>query len=171
MHGANRLASNSLLEAVVMSEFAADVAVEYRKNAEYPETPLIDEWLHSSIHHQKEKIIVAHDRLVIRKLMSDFLGIVRSEDRLMLAHDRIKLILKNINNYYLSQPASYAIIELRNIAQVAELIVRSAKRRKESRGLHYVVNYPETDDKHFKRNTIIKPPGYKSNRSMNGRRR
>jgi len=171
MHGANRLASNSLLEAVVMSELAADVAVDYRKNAEHPETPAIDEWLHSSIHHQKEKIIVSHDRLVIRKLMSDFLGIVRSEDRLMLAHDRIKLILKGINHYYLSQPASYAIIELRNIAQVAELIVRGAKKRKESRGLHYVINYPDTDDKHFGRNTIIKPPGYKSNRSKNVRRR
>ncbi len=171
MHGANRLASNSLLEAVVMAEFAADVAAEYRESKKSSDIPKTDEWLHSSIHRLKEKIVVSHDRQMIRRLMSDFLGIVRSEDRLKLAHDRIKLALRAINQYYLSRPASYAIIELRNIAQVAELVVRSAKRRKESRGLHYILNYPETDDKRFKHNTIIKPPGYKSNRSGHGRRR
>ncbi|UCD94522.1 MAG: L-aspartate oxidase, partial [Candidatus Zixiibacteriota bacterium] len=96
----------------------------------------------------------------LRRLMSDFLGIVRSEDRLELARERVNMILKAINSYYLAHPASYAIVELRNIALVASLIIRSASRRKESRGLHYIIDYPETDDKKWKRDTILTPPNY-----------
>lgn len=92
--------------------------------------------------------------------MSDFLGIVRSTDRLKMAQQRVKMILKAINSYYYSHPVSYSIIELRNIATVADLIVRSASRRKESRGLHYILDYPERDDDKWKRDTIIRPPHY-----------
>jgi L-aspartate oxidase len=162
MHGANRLASNSLLEAVVMADFAADAAVEFRTTNQFPDIPPADWWLHSSVIRQKEKVIISYDRLFLRKLMSDFLGIVRSEDRLKMAHERVHMILKSIDSYYLSQPASYAIVELRNMAQIAALIVRSASRRKESRGLHYILDYPRTDDLHWKRDTIIKPPRRKA---------
>ncbi|SYZ72725.1 L-aspartate oxidase [Candidatus Zixiibacteriota bacterium] len=161
MHGANRLASNSLLEAVVMSDFAADEAAKFRKEHTFPEEPPAEEWLHSSISHINERIVISHDRMMLRKMMSDFLGIVRSRDRLWMARNRIKFILGMIDSYYLSQPASYAIVELRNMAQVADLIVRCASRRKESRGLHYIIDYPERDDLHWKRNTIITPQGFK----------
>ncbi|MCX6826507.1 MAG: L-aspartate oxidase [candidate division Zixibacteria bacterium] len=160
MHGANRLASNSLLEAVVMADYAADAAVPFRVNNKFPDIPPADWWLHSSIIRQKEKVAVSYDRLFLRKLMSDFVGIVRSEERLKMAHERVKVILKSINSYYFSQPASIGIVELRNMAQVADLIIRSASRRKESRGLHYVIDYPKTDDRHWKRDTIIKPPHF-----------
>lgn len=160
MHGANRLASNSLLEAVVMSDFAADDAVRFFKSHKFPESPPAEQWLHSSIERKKEKIVLSHDRRSVRRLMSDFLGIVRSEDRLKLASKRVGMIHKAIDSYYLSHPASYAIVELRNIALIASLIIRCASRRKESRGLHYIIDYPERDDKKFKHDTIIAPPNY-----------
>jgi len=160
MHGANRLASNSLLEAVVMSDYAADSATAFYKNNKFPEIPPADEWLHSSIKRQKEKILIFHDRFLLKKLMSDFVGIVRTSDRLKMAYDRIRVILKSINSYYMQRPASYNVVELRNIALIASLIIRSASKRKESRGLHYILDYPERDDKHWKKNTIIKPPDY-----------
>ena len=160
MHGANRLASNSLLEAVVMADMAADAAAAYYNSRTFPEVPPAREWLHSSIKRSKERIVISYDRLFLRRLMSDFLGIVRSEDRLKMALERVKMIHKSIDSYYWSQPASYAIVELRNMAQVAELIIRCASRRKESRGLHYIIDYPKTDDRRWKRDTIIKPPGF-----------
>jgi L-aspartate oxidase len=160
MHGANRLASNSLLEAVVMSDYAADDSIHYLKSNKFPDTPPAEQWLHSSIKQLHENVILKHDLYSLRRVMSDFLGIVRNEDRLHLAAERIGMILHAIDSYYLAQPASYGIVELRNIAQVASLIVKCASRRKESRGLHYILDYPKTDDKKWKRNTIIKPPNY-----------
>ena len=103
--------------------------------------------------------------------MSDYLGIVRSSERLKMVHQRVKVILKAISAYYLGNPVSYEIVELRNIAQVAELVIRSAKRRKESRGLHWIIDCPETDDKRWKRDTVIKPPNYVSNGRNHGPRR
>ncbi|UCD18200.1 MAG: L-aspartate oxidase, partial [Candidatus Zixiibacteriota bacterium] len=160
MHGANRLASNSLLEAVVMSDYAAEDAVEFISSNKFPDSPPAERWLHSSIIQMKEKILLSHDTLALRKLMSDYVGIVRSGHRLNIAYERARVILKAIDSYYLSQPVSYAIVELRNIAQVANLIIRCALKRRESRGLHYIIDYPETDDKKWKRATIIKPPNY-----------
>ena len=91
--------------------------------------------------------------------MSDFVDIVRSKSRLKMAKERIKNIMKTADKYYLSHRASYPMIELRNMALVANLIINSALHRKESRGLHYIIDYPETDMKK-RRNTIIKPPTY-----------
>ena len=167
MHGANRLASNSLLEAVVMSDYAADDAADFIRQHPFPEIPPAREWLHSSIIRKKEHIVVSHDRLALRKLMSDFVGIVRSRDRLKLAGDRVRIMLRAADVYYRSHPVTYPIIELRNMALVANLIIRSAARRRESRGLHYILDYPQTDDKR-KRNTIIRPPGYMPWRKKNG---
>ncbi|PKK84093.1 MAG: L-aspartate oxidase [candidate division Zixibacteria bacterium HGW-Zixibacteria-1] len=160
MHGANRLASNSLLEAVVMADYAADDAVKYIESNTFPASPPAEQWLASSIFQKKEKVVLSHDRRSLQRLMSDFLGIVRSTDRLKMAGQRVRMILNAINSYYYSQPVSYSIIELRNIATIADLIIRSATRRKESRGLHYVLDYPETDDVNWKRDSIIRPPNY-----------
>lgn len=151
-----------------MSDYAADAAVLFRQSHIFPDSPPSKIWLHSTIDGIKDKIIISHDRTEVRRLMSDYLGIVRSSERLKMVHERVKVILKAIDSYYLGNPVSYEIVELRNIALVAELVIRCAKRRKESRGLHWIIDYPETDDKHWKRDTIIKPPGFVSNRRKHG---
>ena len=168
MHGANRLASNSLLEAVVMSDYAADDAAAFLNGGKFPEVPPAREWLHSSINRRTAHIVVPHDRMILRRLMSDFVGIVRSSERLSLALERSRMILKAADIYYFSRPASYAIVELRNMALVANLIIRSASRRKESRGLHFVIDLPKTDDDHWLKNTIIRPSNYQPLRRKNG---
>jgi len=160
MHGANRLASNSLLEAVVMADYATVDAIKFFNSHTFHKPPAAEQWLYSSLTRRKEKIVISHDKLALRKMMSDFVGIVRSRDRLKMAYDRVNIILKAINSYYRGHPVSYGVVELRNIAQVASLIIRSASRRKESRGLHYILDYPKTDDKKWRRNTILKPPNY-----------
>jgi len=159
MHGANRLASNSLLEAVVMSDLAADDAVGYSSKNKFPKSLRAEILVQLSLDEKREKIIMSHGRLVLSKMMSDYLGIVRSLDRLKLAHDRVHLIHRTVESYFPSYPVSYSLIELRNLAQVALLIIHSAMNRKESRGLHYILDYPETSEK-YRRKTIVKPPNY-----------
>lgn len=155
MHGANRLASNSLLEAVVMARKSADKATEYLSDSGKLESDHIDTPLFSSLKYPREKVLIAHDRNELNRVMSDFVGIVRTEDRLKLALERIRQIKDGIEQYYLATPATYDVVELRNMATVAELIVRSALSRKESRGLHYLLDYPEAREA-FKHDTIIK---------------
>jgi len=168
MHGANRLASNSLLEAVVMSDNAADDAAAFLEKRRYPKNPPIKGIVQSPSEEPKEKIVVTHDIVVLKKLMSDFVGIVRSEDRLKMARERIKYLLRAAEKYYFSHRLSYPIIELRNMATVAGLIINSAYRRKESRGLHYIVDYPDTVSRR-KRDTVIKPPNYNKTGNKHGR--
>lgn len=155
MHGANRLASNSLLEAVVMSQLAAEKAVEYRKSAADPDTSPLDNSPYSSLTYPRDKILIAHDRRELSRVMSDFVGIVRSVDRLSLALEKVRFIKRAIDEYYLATPATYAVVELRNMATVAELIIRCALLRKESRGLHCVEEFPETDIE-YNKDTVIK---------------
>ncbi len=155
MHGANRLASNSLLEAVVMAEYAARSSTEYFRNANIPKSGIADTTLYSSLKYPREKILVAHDRRVLNRVMSDFVGIVRSRERLNLALEKIQQIKAGIEQYYLATPATYGVVELRNMATVADLIVRSALMRLESRGLHYLVDYPAMNPK-FECDTVIK---------------
>ncbi len=157
MHGANRLASNSLLEAVVMAKLAAAKSCEYFDQVDFPDYVAVDQGLASSLHMPREKILVAHDRRELNRIMSDFVGIVRTEERLKLALEKVEAIKYAIEDYYFATPATYAVVELRNIATVAELIIRSALMRKESRGLQYLEEYPETDDT-FARDTIIPGP-------------
>ena len=97
--------------------------------------------------------------------MSDFVAIVRTENRLNLALGKVHRIKDNVEQYYLSTPATYGVVELRNMATVAELIIRSALMRHESRGLHYIEDYPQTDDAYLK-DTIIR--GERSNRNQGG---
>ncbi|MEW6411816.1 MAG: L-aspartate oxidase [Candidatus Zixiibacteriota bacterium] len=155
MHGANRLASNSLLEALVMAEYASKKSTDYYKHAETPQNVSVDNTLYSSLKYPREKILVAHDRRVLTRVMSDFVGIVRSQERLNLALEKVQQINAAIEQYYLATPATYAVVELRNMATVAELIVKSALMRFESRGLHYLEDCLETK-KEFEHDTIIK---------------
>ncbi|MEW5993440.1 MAG: L-aspartate oxidase [Candidatus Zixiibacteriota bacterium] len=154
MHGANRLASNSLLEAVVMAKFAAAKSTEYFKHSELPAILQTDHPFYSSLQPPREKVLIAHDRRQLQRVMSDFVGIVRTKNRLNLALEKVRRIREAIEEYYLATPATYGVVELRNMATVAELMVRCALQRKESRGLHYMEDYPSADDT-YKTDTII----------------
>ncbi len=154
MHGANRLASNSLLEAVVMARFASEKSVDYLKHQDFTRPVSVENALHSSLAYPREKILIAHDRRELRRVMSDFVGIVRTEDRLALALEKIHQIRAAIDQYYMATPATYNVVELRNLASVAELIIQCAISRRESRGLHYLDDRPGTNDA-FLRDTII----------------
>lgn len=154
MHGANRLASNSLLEAVVMAKFAAVRSTDYYNNVDIPKSSTVEGTLYSSLKYPREKILVAHDRRELNRVMSDFVGIVRSSERLRLALEKVQQIKAGIEQYYLATPATYGVVELRNMATVAELIIRSALSRPESRGLHYLEDYLDMDPA-LERDTII----------------
>ncbi len=154
MHGANRLASNSLLEAVVMAKMAATKSSEYFKTVHYDTAMITDKTFYSSLKYPRNKILIAHDRRELTRVMSDFVGIVRSKDRLLLAQEKIQKIHEAIEQYYLATPATYGIVELRNMATVANLVIQSALMRLESRGLHYMEDYPQENNSSIE-NTII----------------
>ncbi|NOZ56657.1 MAG: FAD-binding protein, partial [Calditrichaeota bacterium] len=154
VHGANRLASNSLLEAVVFSRRAYLDAVESldRRPRVFPELPL---WDDSGTFNSEEWVLISHDREEVQGLMWDYVGIVRSNLRLRRARRRIGLIQQEIEDFYRRTRVTEGLLELRNMAQVAALIVDSAMYRKESRGLHYNTDYPSKDDKRWLRDTIF----------------
>jgi len=154
MHGANRLASNSLLEAVVFAEFSADDLGAGFKNVESP--PDIPPWDESGVFDHNEWIIVSHDKTTIKNLMWDYVGIDRSNNRLEKAKKRCELMYRDIIDFYRTNPVKPEVIELRNMAIASRLIIRSAMSRKESRGLHYNIDYPERDDTNYKKDTIIR---------------
>jgi L-aspartate oxidase len=155
LHGANRLASNSLLEALVYADKAARHACSLLKNNNFSamETPVWDE---VGTTDSDEQIIVSHNWDEIRRLMWNYVGIVRSDKRLARAYRRIENIQNEIKEYYWDFKVSPDLIELRNIAMVAELIITSAMHRKESRGLHFTIEYPQKDDKRWKKDTILR---------------
>ena len=154
VHGANRLASNSLLEAVVFSYRAAESG-KRRLAAEKSELPLIPPWDDSGTFNSEEWVLVSHNRKEIQHLMWDYVGIVRSNLRLDRAKRRLDLIYREVMDFYKKTKVSEGLIELRNLAIVAELIIRSALARKESRGLHHNTDYPNRDDARWLRDTII----------------
>jgi len=154
LHGANRLASNSLLEALVFSKRAYENAVHYLKNNQI-ELPAIPPWNDEGTFNYEEWVLISHDRREIQRLMWDYVGIVRSDERLQRAGRRIELIAEQIEMFYKKTKVTPALLELRNIATVASLIIRSALFRKESRGLHYTTDYPERDDEHWLGDTVI----------------
>jgi L-aspartate oxidase len=158
LHGANRLASNSLLEALVYAHNAAESAVkELQKWNAGPslETP---GWDDTGTTDSDEMIMVSHNWDEIRRLMWNYVGIVRSDKRLERARRRIDIIQKEIQEYYWNFKVASDLIELRNIATVAELVIRCARHRKESRGLHYNIQYPHRDDRRWKKDTLLRRP-------------
>ncbi len=155
LHGANRLASNSLLEGAVFGDRAAQLALENVEET-MPQFPPIKPWDHGNATNSDEEVVVTHNWEEIRLCMWNYVGIVRTDKRLTRALRRIQMIQEEIADYYWDFYVTSDLLELRNLATVAELIVRSALERKESRGLHYTLDYPETDDIHCKKDTIIR---------------
>ena len=154
LHGANRLASKSLLEAVVMAKHAVSAVKEERqKPSELPDIPV---WNDMGTFDPDEWVVISHDRNNIRQLMWDLVGIVRSDFRLSRALSRIALINEEVGKYYRRTKLSPELLELRNLATVAWLIVLSARHRKESRGLHYNTDYLGRNDEFWRHDTIIK---------------
>jgi L-aspartate oxidase len=156
LHGANRLASNSLLEALVYADTAAKQAIkELRENntTNDPEPPL---WDVVGTTDSDERIMVSHNWDEIRRMMWNYVGIVRSDKRLVRAERRIQNIQAEIKEYYWDFKVTGDLIELRNIATVAELIIQSALHRKESRGLHYNIGYPIRNDARWQKDTVLR---------------
>lgn len=155
LHGANRLASNSLLEGVVFAKRAAERTLE-RSRQSIPPCPPIETWDTGSAKDSNEEVVVAHNWDEIRLCMWNYVGIVRTDKRLVRALRRVQMIQEEITDYYWDFLITSDLIELRNIATVAELIIRCALNRKESRGLHYNLDYPEKDDIHCKTDTLLR---------------
>jgi len=142
LHGANRLASNSLLECFVFGEAAANhIAAEWDA---LPVPPAIRAWDESRVTDSDEEVVIQQNWTEIRRFMWNYVGIVRTTKRLERAQRRIKLLTEEVEDYYGHFRVTPDLIELRNLLQSAELIVRSALHRKESRGLHYTLDYPKT---------------------------
>ena len=143
LHGANRLASNSLLECVVMGKAAA---ADILANPRPPHVPNIPQWDESRVTRAEEEITVAHDWDEMRRLMWNYVGIVRSNQRLAQAQRRINLLKEEVEEFYARYLISPDLLELRNLVTVADLIIQSAVSRKESRGLHYTKDYPNKQE-------------------------
>lgn len=153
LHGANRLASNSLLECFVFGEAAARDILGAWSDLEPP--PPIREWDESRVTHSDEEVVIKQNWTEIRRFMWNYVGIVRTTKRLERAAHRIKLLHDEIDDYYGHFRVTTDLIELRNLQQCADLIVQSALKRHESRGLHYTLDYPETDE--VARDTVLVP--------------
>jgi L-aspartate oxidase len=156
LHGANRLASNSLIEALVYSHMAAQQAVKDIDTFDFTSTPDPPPWDEVGTTDSDEGIMVSQNWDEIRRFMWNYVGIVRSNKRLERAERRIEIIQKEIREYYWDFRVSADLIELRNIAMVAELIIKCAGHRKESRGLHHNIEYPYRDDMRWQKDTILR---------------
>ena len=156
LHGANRMASNSLLECFVYARSAAADIVSQLAQVQIPAT--LPSWDASQVTDSDEDVIIAHNWDELRRFMWDYVGIVRTNKRLQRAEHRVRLLLDEIDEFYSNYKVSRDLIELRNLAQVAELMIRSAMQRHESRGLHYTLDYPQQLAE--AKDTILLPPTY-----------
>ncbi len=158
LHGANRMVSNSLLECVVYGQAAAkDITKRFQAGDHNNLHINIPEWDESRVTDSDERVVINHNWDEIRRFMWDYVGIVRTSKRLQRARNRIEMLLNEIDEYYSNFRVTSDLIELRNLAEVARLIIRSAQQRKESRGLHYTLDYPEPAPQFEKSNTILDP--------------
>jgi L-aspartate oxidase len=155
LHGANRMASNSLLECLVFADRASeDILQKLPDIHSYFE---IKDWDESKVSDSDEEVVVSHNWNELRHFMWDYVGIVRTDKRLSRAMNRVQLLKKEITEYYGNFRVTSDLLELRNLVIVAELIVRCAQQRKESRGLHYTLDYPEIDSSKSPQNTVLTP--------------
>ncbi len=154
VHGANRLASNSLLEGLVFSARAARHAQQWLKDSS-GEMPSIREWDESGTLNAEEWVLISHNRKEIQQIMWDYVGIVRSNLRLERAMRRLELIRNETETFYKKTKVTEGLIELRNLALVATLIIECAMKRRESRGLHVTTDYRERNDKDYLADTIV----------------
>jgi len=156
LHGANRLASNSLLEALVCSHRAAEKVMTHSFPPADAAIPL---WQSGNAHNPDEMVVVSHNWDEIRRLMWDYVGIVRTGKRLQRAQSRLAHLQQEIREYYWNFIVTADLLELRNIATTAELIVRCAQMRPESRGLHYNLDYPDTNADWAQRDSVLRKGG------------
>ncbi|MCH8550478.1 MAG: L-aspartate oxidase [Natronospirillum sp.] len=150
LHGANRLASNSLLECLVYGRAAAQHITDHPEPVAMPDIPPWDE---SRVTDSDEDVVIAHNWDEVRRFMWDYVGIVRTSKRLLRARHRVNLLQDEIHEFYSNYRVSNDLLELRNLVAIAEAMIESAIRRRESRGLHYTLDYPETSAE--ARNTIL----------------
>jgi len=160
LHGANRLASNSLLECLVIAESAADDIRNRLNKEENFQAVELPQWDESKVSDPDENIVVSHNWDEMRRFMWDYVGIVRTNKRLERARNRINLLQEEIVEYYGNFRVSNDLIELRNLATVAELTIECALNRKESRGLHYTLDY--TNVREHAMDTILTPNNFVS---------
>lgn len=156
LHGANRMASNSLLECIVYAQSAAENILATLNDIRAPDVS--PPWDESRVTDSDEDVVISHNWDELRRFMWDYVGIVRTHKRLERATHRIQLLQKEIFEYYSNYKISGDLIELRNLATIAALIIRSAIERKESRGLHFSLDYPEKSP--VARDTILVPNNF-----------
>ncbi len=156
LHGANRLASNSLLEGNVVGRLALGEMMRlYPPDKPHMDAPPIPEWHHGDVAEPDELVVIYHNWDEIRRLMWDYVSIVRTDNRLRRAAARLRNLKKEVREFYWGHRVNADILELRNLVAVAGIIVECALRRRESRGLHHTLDYPETDDR-FKKDTTLR---------------
>ncbi|MGD2118833.1 MAG: L-aspartate oxidase [Chromatiales bacterium] len=164
LHGANRMASNSLLECLVFGQLAAehiDANIDLSREISADIAP----WDESRVTDSDEEVVVSHNWHELRQFMWDYVGIVRSNKRLERAQRRVNLLRHEINEYYSNFRVSNDLLELRNLVDVADLIVQSARMRKESRGLHYTIDFPDIDVSQA-HPTMLIPDNYRPNKDF-----
>lgn len=153
LHGANRMASNSLLECQVFARQVHDDII--KTNPLRPPPPEVAEWDESRVTDSDEEVVISHNWRQLRQFMWDYVGIVRTDKRLARAKRRVEMLKQEIQEYYGHFKISSDLLELRNLVTVADLVITSAMQRKESRGLHYTLDYPETDAKQAEDTVLI----------------
>ncbi len=159
LHGANRLASNSLLECLALAESASKDIVK-RVTDPTAEVIALPKWDESLVTDPDERVVVSHNWEELRRSMWDYVGIVRTDKRLQRAQRRIALLQEEIRDFYSNFTINSDLIELRNLVAVSDLIVKSALSRKESRGLHYTLDYPHPEKTSYPQDTIVVPTNF-----------